>query len=169
MSDVAIPRFSWTDAAVGTLKELWGKVSAAVISREIGAGSRNAVISKAHRLGLAEVGSGTKRGQARTPRPPRLPSRQVTRYVSHGNRLDLVTNDEPILPPEPEMVVPFAQRCALLDLTESKCRWPVGTPATPDFFFCGGPPVAERPYCPYHARVAYQPPKQRARRPLWRT
>lgn len=45
---------SWTDERVERLKELWGKgMSASEIAEAIGEVSRNAVIGKAHRLGLS--------------------------------------------------------------------------------------------------------------------
>ena len=43
--------------------------------------------------------------------------------------------------PEPELVdniIPIGQRRTLLELTEETCRWPIGDPGRPDFFFCGG-------------------------------
>ena len=56
-----------------------------------------------------------------------------------------------------ENIIPIGQRCSLLELNESKCRWPIGDPGSVEFFFCGGPPVEGLPYCNYHSRVAYQP------------
>ncbi len=44
---------SWTDERIGTLKKLWeGGSTASQIAEELGGVSRNAVIGKAHRLGL---------------------------------------------------------------------------------------------------------------------
>ena len=44
---------SWTDERIDRLKELWSKgMTASQIADELGAVSRNAVIGKAHRLGL---------------------------------------------------------------------------------------------------------------------
>ena len=44
---------SWTDERIERLKELWQKgVTASQIADELGGVSRNAVIGKAHRLGL---------------------------------------------------------------------------------------------------------------------
>lgn len=34
------------------------------------------------------------------------------------------------------------------------CRWPIGDPKTPDFFFCGARAIAGKPYCAYHCRCA---------------
>jgi len=47
-------------------------------------------------------------------------------------------------------------RCTLFELTADTCRWPMGDPATPQFFFCGTMPALGRPYCSFHCRMAYQ-------------
>src|SRR5690606_7482634 len=44
---------SWTDERIATLKKMWeGGATASQIADELGGVSRNAVIGKAHRLGL---------------------------------------------------------------------------------------------------------------------
>jgi GcrA cell cycle regulator len=68
--------------------------------------------------------------------------------------------------PEPELIeniIPLGQRRTLLELSEDTCRWPIGDPATPEFFFCGGKPLNGLPYCNYHSRAAYQPANERRR------
>lgn len=50
-----------------------------------------------------------------------------------------------------------AKRLTLMELTERTCKWPVGDPATEDFWFCGLPSVAGKPYCEAHVGVAFQP------------
>lgn len=35
------------------------------------------------------------------------------------------------------------------------CQWPHGNPGEPDFHFCGGVPLAGKPYCAEHAAIAY--------------
>ncbi|MCL8385546.1 GcrA family cell cycle regulator [Xanthobacter aminoxidans] len=52
---------------------------------------------------------------------------------------------------------PSGAGCTLFELTEQSCRWPVGNPGAAGFHFCGGPAFPGRPYCLFHARVAYQP------------
>jgi len=56
-----------------------------------------------------------------------------------------------------DIAPPVGRRCSLLELDDATCRWPVGDPGTPEFYFCGGKPLAGRPYCAYHAALAYQP------------
>ncbi|MBS1303986.1 GcrA family cell cycle regulator [Loktanella sp. SALINAS62] len=54
-----------------------------------------------------------------------------------------------------------ARKIGLMDLTEKTCKWPVGDPATPDFWFCGLPSQAGKPYCEAHVGVAFQPMSSR--------
>ncbi len=50
-----------------------------------------------------------------------------------------------------------AKRLTLMELTERTCKWPIGDPATPDFWFCGLPSLPGKPYCEAHVGVAFQP------------
>lgn len=163
---------TWTDERVELLKKLWADgLSASQIAAELGGITRNAVIGKVHRLGLS--------GRAKSPsssaprqRKARAPSHlmRISRPAMRGNTA-LAHAYEYDVDPEPEVIeniIPLGQRRALLELNEETCRWPIGDPATSDFFFCGGKPIPGLPYCSYHSRVAYQPAADRRRdkRPL---
>lgn len=50
-----------------------------------------------------------------------------------------------------------AKRLSLMELTERTCKWPIGDPATEDFWFCGLPSLPGKPYCEAHVGVAFQP------------
>ena len=50
-----------------------------------------------------------------------------------------------------------SKKIGLMDLTERTCKWPVGDPATEDFWFCGLPVQQGKPYCEAHVGVAFQP------------
>jgi GcrA cell cycle regulator len=50
-----------------------------------------------------------------------------------------------------------ALRISLMELTERTCKWPIGDPATADFWFCGLPVQQGKPYCEAHVGVAFQP------------
>jgi GcrA cell cycle regulator len=54
-----------------------------------------------------------------------------------------------------------ARRLSLMELTERTCKWPVGDPATEDFWFCGLPVQTGKPYCEAHVGVAFQPMSSR--------
>ncbi len=50
-----------------------------------------------------------------------------------------------------------ARKLTLMELTERTCKWPIGDPATEDFWFCGLPSLPGKPYCEAHVGVAFQP------------
>ena len=50
-----------------------------------------------------------------------------------------------------------SKKLSLMELTEKTCKWPVGDPATDDFWFCGLPVQQGKPYCEAHVGVAFQP------------
>jgi GcrA cell cycle regulator len=157
----------WTDERVELLKKLWSDgLSASQIAVELGGVTRNAVIGKVHRLGLS---GRAKSPSSAVPRPRKARSSghliRMSRPTVRGNTAlayDFDTDPEPDL-----LEIPTEQRKSLLQLNELTCRWPVGDPGNPDFFFCGGQADHEVPYCTYHARVAYQPlDRRRDKRPF---
>ncbi len=54
-----------------------------------------------------------------------------------------------------------ARKLSLMELTERTCKWPIGDPATEEFWFCGLPATAGKPYCEAHVSVAFQPMQSR--------
>jgi GcrA cell cycle regulator len=160
---------NWTDDRVELLKKLWSEGhSASQIAAELGGISRNSVIGKVHRLGLS--------GRAKSPstsvprqRKPRTHGHMVriARPGIRGNTaLAPIHSYDAELEAEPEVIeniIPMGQRCSILELSESRCHWPIGDPSSADFFFCGGKTVESLPYCSYHSRVAYQPVADRRR------
>ena len=54
-----------------------------------------------------------------------------------------------------------AKKISLMELTERTCKWPIGDPATPKFWFCGLPVQQGKPYCEAHVSVAFQPMSSR--------
>ncbi|MGH7935571.1 MAG: GcrA family cell cycle regulator [Chthoniobacterales bacterium] len=144
---------SWTDERTEILKKLWADgLSASQIADELGGMTRNAIIGKAHRLGLP----GRAKSPSSSPRPrkARSPAFGKTRTTPFRGTAQLAyeyVEDEP----QPELLeIPLGQRKTLLELKENTCRWPVGDPGSDKFFFCGG--GCKDVYCPYHFRVAYQ-------------
>jgi len=101
-------------------------------------------------------------------RPEPAPSTAETR-PSVPARKQIIPAGQP-LPPQPSAneispealakvneVEKKAKKISLMELTERTCKWPVGDPATPDFWFCGLPVQAGKPYCEAHVGVAFQP------------
>ena len=84
-------------------------------------------------------------------------------------RRPFVTAGQP-LPPQPSAneispealasvreVEKKAKKLGLMELTERTCKWPIGDPATDDFWFCGLAAQPGKPYCEAHVGVAFQP------------
>ncbi len=133
---------SWTDDRIALLKELWEKgLSASQIAGELGGVTRNAVIGKAHRMGLSSRPSPVKGDSA-----PKAARPAPTRKAAEKK--------------------PAKTRVTLLDLTERMCKWPIGHPGEPDFHFCGKPSESGVPYCADHCAQAYQAQTSRRDRRL---
>lgn len=146
----------WADESkVELLRKLRAEgVSFLRIAEEIGC-TRNAVIGKASRLGLAKP-----LRASRPPRAPRAPRVRVRNRGQAGFEISKPRIDpEPFIPLE-EIEIPAHQRKDLQQLTDETCRWPVGDPQTEEFYFCGGVvgPDKCKPYCKAHARIAYAKP-----------
>ena len=61
---------SWTDERIDRLKKMWSQgATASQIADELGGVSRNAVIGKAHRLGLDSRPSPVKPGEEKEKKP----------------------------------------------------------------------------------------------------
>jgi GcrA cell cycle regulator len=168
----------WTDERVETLKRLWLEgLSASQIAGILGEGvTRNAVIGKVHRLklsGRAKPASASPRPRAPGRSAPRRPSgssgrsglggmlkaRTMVSAPMHGATAlkiseEFETDLEP-LPQVQELDIPVEQRLSLLQLNEHTCKWPIGDPLTPDFYFCGQHSDEGKPYCEFHSRRAY--------------
>ena len=162
----------WTREATEQLAALWqsgasGSLIAAAINRDHGtAFSRNAVIGKVHRLGLAgRAVDAPRTGMPRAARTrdgaesirPSRPGDERRAFPSPLWRLARPPVDTADRVAVDDIAPPVGRRCSLLELDDAACRWPVGDPGTPEFYFCGGKPLAGRPYCAYHAALAYQP------------
>lgn len=68
---------SWTDERIATLKKMWeGGATASQIADELGGVSRNAVIGKAHRLGLKSRPSPVKANEKKPAAPAPAPAKK---------------------------------------------------------------------------------------------
>ncbi|MES2539462.1 MAG: GcrA family cell cycle regulator [Pseudomonadota bacterium] len=106
--------------------------------------------------------------RAEAPRPaPAAPA--ASNVTALPVRKAIVPAGQP-LPPQPSLneispealasvreVEKRARKLTLMELTERTCKWPIGDPATEDFWFCGLPSLPGKPYCEAHVGVAFQP------------
>jgi GcrA cell cycle regulator len=151
---------TWTPERLEQLRNFAGSgLSSSRIAAEIGV-TRNAVIGKLHRLGLAP-GRPAAGGPARTC-PPRA---HRPRHSPQREFLRLMFAQVPSIASGSvaASTVQSTQPCSLFDLARDKCRWPMGNPEAADFAFCGNEAATGFPYCAGHARLAYRiPVRQRA-------
>lgn len=150
-----MPSSSWTADRVTTLTTLWraGR-SAAEIAKTLGGVTRNAVIGKAHRLGLAVrmEPSAPRRVRAERPATPR-PRRAAPQKPPPPPAAPAVRVRPGARPP----IEAIARLFDGAALTARVCRWPVGDPKAEGFGYCGAAVVAKGPYCPGHHAAAYRP------------
>jgi GcrA cell cycle regulator len=181
---------SWTDERVELLKKMWNEgQSASQIAKELGGVTRNAVIGKVHRLSLSNrttTSGGGAKAAAEKPAPKAKKAAQPAAKEAKApaeepapprpvvpSRRPIVPAGQP-LPPQPSAneispealatvreVEKKAKKLSLMDLTERTCKWPVGDPATDDFWFCGLAVKPGKPYCEAHVGVAFQPMSSR--------
>lgn len=137
----------WTEPRTSALKLLWANgFSATEIAKELRHVTRNAVIGKAHRLGLA--------ARLLPALPPRVrPHRPKPKTRTKPK----ATPSFPAAaPPNPEALDALrvgGDLVSVLTLTVGMCRYPIGDPKGPGFGFCARAPADDRPYCATHARV----------------
>jgi GcrA cell cycle regulator len=181
----------WSTERIERLRSLWQDgLSASQIAEQLGGITRNAVIGKAHRLGLTGRPSPIKNrpiGLVR-PRPPRRPRFEPAIQEPlrpeplrpelqrpESLRPESLRHEPPRMvaapPPAPGRIEPVrpvteaesppSPGATILTLTDRTCKWPIGDPRDADFHFCGRASADNLPYCAEHARRAYQPPARR--------
>lgn len=183
---------AWTEDRVEKLKSMWTEGnSASQIAKELGGVTRNAVIGKVHRLGLSNRAGSikTKRDKPSSSTPKKSRTKisspkiktVIDTHIPEKNaiipmRKPILTPGQP-LPPQPSAneispealatvkeVEKGAKKLSLLELTEKTCKWPIGDPATDEFWFCGLTTQTGKPYCEAHVGVAFQPVSNRRER-----
>lgn len=148
------PKPTWTTERVALLKSYWADgLSANQIACMMGEITRNAVLGKVHRLGLA--GRATTHRLRPAPRPHQHATRTATR--AFGGSVDL--RKLPKAKPLPAALLPHVQPLmlsfvALDEAGKRHCHYPIGDPRKPGFGFCGHPREAgASKYCAAHEAV----------------
>jgi GcrA cell cycle regulator len=158
-----------------------GKVHRLGLSNRVGGKDESEETPEAPPVALPEEPAVRHQAEAPMPRPDAVrepaekpsvaaaPASVGTNVTALPVRKAIIPAGQP-LPPQPSLneispealasvreVEKRAKRLTLMELTERTCKWPVGDPATEDFWFCGLPSLPGKPYCSAHVGVAFQP------------
>lgn len=152
-------RGGWNEERIALVKKWWAEGwTATQIANELGGKfSRNAVISKLHRMGCQQRSvvsrSITSKVKPRPSSKPRMiaqsstpkPPRPTAKFQPPA---DLIGVEE--------LVIPAHERKSLADLEACHCRWPIGDPRHTSFHFCGKKRLrSDVPYCEFHCSKAF--------------
>lgn len=122
----------WTSERIDDLKRLWAEgLSASQVASQLGCVTRNAVIGKVYRLGLAKGATARKAPKVLEPKPA------VSKTALKAEALD----------PGLSMAVTFEAR------TWQHCHWPLwGNEKKPAVYLYCGAPVSDydHHWCGYH-------------------
>jgi GcrA cell cycle regulator len=118
---------SWTDERIATLTKLWESgATASQIADELGGVSRNAVIGKAHRLGLKARPSPVKPNEKEAkPRPP------VKKAKAPSPSADFASDDPPPPAPRPVPVASVSASSAPPPAAQAASEAPTPGPEKP--------------------------------------
>lgn len=161
----------WNEESITRLRTLWAEGhSTAEIGRRMNV-SKNAVVGKAHRLGLLARPSPIRRdvsgGQARPPSPRRAtgptlpplpgaePAPPAAAPVAPTMVAPMAAAAPPLRPAASPPVQPVVRAAPVRVVRSAACCWPIGEPGTPSFRFCDAAALSGKPYCAEHAQLAY--------------
>ena len=136
----------WDDKNVSKLRELWDQgLPTAQIGKLLGF-TKNAVVGKAHRIGLERRPSPIRRTAVK---PDRKKARSPT-----IPKLNFETAKEGEIPAVQNNFQPVVKNFFTKNVKRG-CEWPEGHPDENDFKFCGKERFEDKPYCLKHCAVAY--------------
>ena len=143
----------WDENNVARLKELWDQgLPTAQIGKLLGF-TKNAVVGKAHRIGLERRPSPIRRTAVK-------PDRKKARSPIIP-KLNFESNSEEIkeTPKQQDKFQPVVKNL-ITNNTKRGCEWPEGHPDESDFKFCGKERFEDKPYCLDHCAIAYVVPEK---------
>lgn len=150
---------AWTEERVQVLRKLWAEgQSANQIAKHLACGfSRNAVIGKVHRLGLAGRATPSRPAKTvvRVTRPRAVPSAPRLRTVAPPRPLKVVPEVKPLLREDGRLHT-------IQTLEAGMCKYPIGDPNEATFGFCGHTCTGQ--WCVAHRAIVYQPSETAAER-----
>jgi GcrA cell cycle regulator len=140
---------AWGIERVSLLKKLWSDgLSAGQIAQRLGGVTRNAVISKIHRLGLP--GRSKRNRVARRAAPGAFGIQAKTRKSSRAIPVEIVRSVEAVPPPRADDIP--TKTFDELQLDDGLCRHRVDRPFKGrPYGFCGKPTLVGLTCCKQHA------------------
>ncbi len=141
----------WDENNVNRLRELWDQgLPTAQIGKLLGF-TKNAVVGKAHRIGLERRPSPIRRTAVK-------PDRKKARSPVMP-KLNFEKNEENKSNNESVAFQPVVKN--LFNINQKRgCEWPMGHPDEIDFHFCDKERFEDKPYCVDHCAVAYVLPEK---------
>ena len=144
---------SWNDDNVARLRELWDQgLPTAQIGKLLGF-TKNAVVGKAHRIGLERRPSPIRRSAAK-------PDRKKARSPITPKLNFEATKEETKKTTQVQKNFPLVVKNLISNNVSRGCEWPDGHPDESDFQFCGKERFEDKPYCLDHCAVAYVIPEK---------
>ena len=141
----------WDENNVAKLKDLWDQgLPTAQIGKLLGF-TKNAVVGKAHRIGLE-----------RRPSPIRRTSVKPDRKKARSPvmpKLNFENNSSENKSQETNVFQPIVKNL-ISSSPKRGCEWPEGHPDEIEFRFCGKDRFEDKPYCIDHCAVAYVIPEK---------
>ena len=138
---------SWNDDNVARLRELWDQgLPTAQIGKLLGF-TKNAVVGKAHRIGLERRPSPIRRSAAK-------PDRKKARSPITPKLNFEATKDEIKETTQVQQSFPLVVKNLISNNSKRSCEWPDGHPDESDFQFCGKDRYEDKPYSLDHCAVA---------------
>lgn len=130
----------WTTTQIEQVTKLWNEgLSATLIAAQLSRKfdgkkiAKSTVLHKARRLGLS------RRAPQRRDRNP------MPRFRKPPVPFATIIDTD----------IPIEQRRTFAQLERGECKWPIGDPDKPDFFFCGARAFETGPYCTAHHHRAF--------------
>ena len=143
----------WDDNNVSKLRELWDQgLPTAQIGKLLGF-TKNAVVGKAHRIGLERRPSPIRRTAVK-------PDRKKARSPIMPKLNFEVKKDEMKENPVHQQTFQPLVKNLFTKSVKRGCEWPEGHPDESDFKFCGKERFEDKPYCIDHCAVAYVIPEK---------
>ena len=143
----------WNDDNVAHLRELWDQGLPTAQIGKLLSFTKNAVVGKAHRIGLERRPSPIRRT---TAKPDRKKARSPIMPILHFESKPVQQNE---IADNNKTFVP-ANKNIFLSKLKRGCEWPKGHPGEIGFHFCGKERFDEKPYCLKHCAIAYVIPEK---------